>query len=106
MHQTFRIEAIPAGDSCALVLTGEIDLAVAPDLVELGTVSLGQPDFRSLVVDLGGVTFIDSTAIGALISLRNVAGGTGKQLLLRAIPDRVRRVFAVAGLGEVFETSD
>jgi anti-sigma B factor antagonist len=106
MHPTFRIKAVPGAEDCTLVLTGEIDLAAAPDLIELGTISLMEPDSTSLIVDLSGVTFVDSTAIGALITLRNLAVDANKRFVLYKIPQRVQRVLSIAGLEAVFETAD
>jgi anti-sigma B factor antagonist len=106
MRQTFRITAVPGDEDCTLVLTGEIDLATAPDLIELGTVSLTEPGSRSLIIDLNAVTFVDSTAIGALITLRNTAVAANKHLVLRSIPERVHKVLTIAGLERVFETAD
>jgi anti-sigma B factor antagonist len=100
--ETFRIKAVPAGGSCTLFLSGEADLANAPDIVELGTASLGEPGTSLLTVDLGALSFIDSTAIGALITLHNLAMASGKQLVLAHVPPRVRQVLLIAGLDHVF----
>jgi anti-sigma B factor antagonist len=104
--ETFRIRAVPATDSCTLVLTGEIDLAVAPDLIELGTVSIGEPTTKTLFIDLEAVTFIDSTGIGALVQLHNTAEAADRRLTLRHIPARVRQVLTISGLGEFFLIED
>jgi anti-sigma B factor antagonist len=104
--ETFRIRAIPDADSCTLTLTGEVDLAVAPDLVELGTVSIGEPTTRTLFIDLEAVTFIDSTGIGALVQLHNVAEAADKRLTLSHVPARVRQVLTISGLGDFFLIED
>jgi anti-sigma B factor antagonist len=104
--ETFRIKAVPGDQSCTLVMTGEADLAVAPDLVELGYASLGEPATLTLIVDLEAVTFIDSTAIGALIQLQNRADSLEKQLILAKPPRRVRQVIAIAGLEQFFALAD
>jgi anti-sigma B factor antagonist len=104
--ETFRIRAIPDTDSCTLALTGEVDLAVAPDLIELGTVSIGEPTTRTLIIDLEAVTFIDSTGIGALVQLHNVAEAAVKTLTLSHIPSRVRQVLTIAGLSDFFVIED
>ncbi len=67
-------------ESCTLVLSGEADLDFANDIIQLGTLALNE--CTSLVIDLGAVTFMDSTAIGALLQLRNVAvlGNVGERV--------------------------
>ena len=98
----FRLTAVSCGDQCVLSMHGEADLAVAEDIVELGTVGLNEPDIRTLVIDLHAVTFCDSTTISAFIRLRNHARDAGKQLVLSGIPDRIQQVLTIAGLGHVF----
>jgi len=102
MHQTFRISAVPSEGTCTLILTGEADLDVAPDIIELGTASLLEPTTHLLLIDLTGVTFIDSTAIGALVALRNLATGPDKKLILVGAPPRVLRILELTGLHDVF----
>ena len=100
--EIFRIRAVPQDDNCVLVLSGEADVAVAPDLLELGTLGLDEPSTRRLTIDLEALTFIDSTAIGALVHLHNQADDAGKQLWLRNVPPRVKRVVSMAGLLGLF----
>jgi len=98
--ETFRIRAVPGDGFSTVILSGEADLAVAPDLVELGTVCLEEANCSSLIIDLAAVTFIDSTAIGAMIRLHNLAEATGKTVALVHVPNRVQQVLTLAGLGE------
>ena len=100
--ETFRIKAVPGETSCTLVMTGEVDLAVTPDLVELGTISLDEDSTHELVVDVGAVTFIDSTGIGALVRLQNLAERNGKQFVLANVPSRVAQVIEISGLRQFF----
>jgi stage II sporulation protein AA (anti-sigma F factor antagonist) len=99
----FRVEVLPCGEICTLILHGEADLAVADNIVEQGTSSLADTATVTLIIDMGQVTFIDSTALGALIRLRNFADAAAKQLVLTRLPDRVKKVLDIAGLGSVFD---
>jgi anti-anti-sigma factor len=86
-----------------LVLDGEIDLAVAEELRAAGTravaaLSPGVP----LELDLGGVTFIDSSGLGALISLRNAAKSAGSSLVLVNISPPIVRLLELTGLRATF----
>jgi anti-anti-sigma factor len=76
---------------------------VADDIVALGSASLTESTTRILTVDLQAVTFMDSTAIGALIQLRNIATEADKHLRLAHLPDRVRQVLTLTGLADTFE---
>jgi anti-anti-sigma factor len=100
--ENFRIRAIPADGYATLVMSGEADLAVAPDLIELGTVCLDESTCASLIIDLAAVTFIDSTSMGAMIQLHNRAEDLGKTIVLTHVPSRVRQVLTLAGLDAFF----
>jgi anti-anti-sigma factor len=86
-----------------LVLTGEIDLANADSVVELGTKCIRRAGVTTLVVDLGEVTFMDSTALSALVQLRNAAIEINKSTRLTNLPPRVARLLEMTGLASVLE---
>ena len=71
--ETFRIKAVPGNGTCTLVLTGEADVAVADDIIKLGRISLEGPETHTLIIDMAALTFIDSSAISALVQLRGNA---------------------------------
>ncbi len=85
-----------------LTLSGELDLATAPTLVDLGLEALARPGTSVLAIDVGEVTFIDSTALGALVRLRNAALAGAKRVELVTVPDRVQRLLELTGLSDVF----
>jgi anti-anti-sigma factor len=60
------IEISPGGDRRTVVLKGELDVASA-GLFESTLAGLCVEGARELVIDLGGVEFIDSTGINALL---------------------------------------
>jgi anti-sigma B factor antagonist len=101
MTMGFDIQFADHGHVCELIVSGEVDLSVADDLATAGLACL-TGTAKVLEIDFGEVTFIDSTGIGALIAIRNRAVLTGKTLLLRSVPDRVRKVLRIAGLAEIF----
>lgn len=83
---------------------GEIDLSSAPKLDALITKAVTQAgDTGCVVVDLGGVEFMDIVGLGTLIR--------GREELLKEVPEglfivvcggQVRRLMEVAELTEVF----
>jgi anti-sigma B factor antagonist len=78
-------------------IDGEVDLHSAPELrSELHR--LTEPRAPRVVVDLGGVTFIDSTGIGVLVGGLRRAREKGGSLAFCAAQPRVRRVFEITGL--------
>jgi anti-sigma B factor antagonist len=100
--EIFRIDVRAGTDAAELVLSGEADLAAAPQIIDRGTDRLTLASTNSLVADLGGVTFMDSTALGALVRLHNTAEQLGKRFTLVRVPDRVTKLFEITGVDTLF----
>ncbi len=93
----FRLEERTEGDWVRLMLSGELDLAVAEQLES----RLGELQGRGcrVVLDLSRLRFIDSAGIGLLIRAVGQARENGRQLEVEPeITPQVRRLFAVAGI--------
>ena len=56
------------------------------------------------MLDLSGVTFLDSTGIGVLVRARNRLLAAGGELILRSPSGIVRDVLEIVGLGDWIET--
>jgi anti-sigma B factor antagonist len=54
------------------------------------------------VVDLLGVTFIDSTALAVLIEALKQSDAKGATMRIVATEPRILKVFAITGLTEIF----
>ncbi len=86
-----------------LILTGEIDVAVAAELRATGSrVVDGLGPGADLEIDMEGVTFIDSSGFGALVSIRNAAEASGHPVLLRLSSPPLVRLFELMGLRDSF----
>lgn len=83
-------------------LTGELDLATVDSLREAALAELADPQCRTLVLDLDGLTFLDSTGLGCWVELRNRAGESGKALELDSVPQVALRTMTIAGLAPLF----
>ncbi|MEW2417895.1 STAS domain-containing protein [Streptomyces sp. NPDC046866] len=98
MTDAFHID-VPHTDGAwaVIALSGEFDLATAPAVRAraLELIANGHPD---LVVDLSGVTFCDSSGLGALIGIWRCAENADGSLTLAAIPGRLSRLLSVTGM--------
>ena len=91
---------------CAVVsVGGEIDPGTANELSEAALEAI-QEIGPTLVLDLSGVTFMDSTGLKVLLSVHQRAQLAGGRLVLAAPPRPVQRVVSITGLDEVFEIRD
>ncbi|MGQ4422092.1 STAS domain-containing protein [Streptomyces violaceoruber] len=84
-------------------LTGELDHHTAADVRDT-LPGLGLQPGQQLVLDLAGLTFLDSTGLTVLIAARNHALATDATIALAAVPDRVSRIIRVLGLNQFFPT--
>ena len=92
------------GEACLVRLGGELDLYNAQDVREtLLEASADSP--QRIVVDLGEVEFIDSTALGVLIEARSRMTD-GRAFLLAAPGLETRRALKISGLDRHFAVHD
>jgi anti-sigma B factor antagonist len=85
------LDPVPMGIHTVVGVTGELDVASAPALRDrlLALINRGAP---SLVVDLRGVTFIDSTGVGSLLRIHHRQGLVGGTVHFVADQPAVLRV--------------
>ncbi|MFD3457643.1 STAS domain-containing protein [Streptomyces sp. NPDC058691] len=96
-----HVRATTAG--AVIELTGELDHHTSPE-VRAALPGLGLRRGRQLVLDLGGLTFCDSSGITTLLAARNHALAADAGIALAAVPERVSRIFRIVGLVQVFPT--
>jgi anti-sigma B factor antagonist len=58
---------------------------------------------ESLTIDMGGVEFIDSSGISALIETRRIAQEQGVMLRLRELPDQSFKALSLVGVLDLFD---
>jgi anti-sigma B factor antagonist len=88
------------GKACVVRLGGELDLYNANE-VRSSLVDACAESPERIVVDLGEVEFIDSTALGILIEARTNLGN-GRAFLLAAPGLETRRALKISGLDRHF----
>jgi anti-sigma B factor antagonist len=93
------------GPSSVVRVSGEIDLETATQLGD-HAMSAIQDHGPFLVLDLGRVSFMDSTGLKVLISTQRRAGLAGGVLSLASVPRPVFKVLSVTGLVDVFDIYD
>ena len=104
MHETpfdFRIEIEKIGDQSVLLIAGDVDLATAPIVINK-VESLFREPIAGLALDLGGVTFLDSSGIAALLKARTLSVERGVPLTIVSVSTTAQTVIGTAGLVELF----
>ncbi|MEU6867705.1 STAS domain-containing protein [Streptomyces sp. NPDC046876] len=87
-------------DKTVVTLAGEIDLDTSSQVTE-ATAALPL-EGHVLVLDLSGVTFMDSTGLNLLLALRARAQAEGGRLELTGVPRQALHVLELTGTRHLF----
>ena len=88
-----------------LALRGELDLASGPALQQQLDAAEADGSGRVLV-DLGGLQFMDSTGLQILLGADRRQRGKGQSLMLRRGPRAIQRLFELTQTATVFRFED
>jgi anti-anti-sigma factor len=94
-----------AGENAQLSLSGRFDFTAHREFRQGYEDLLKQTGLKGLAVDLSGVNYIDSSALGMLLLLRESAVRSQLWLSLINCTGAVRRVLDVANFGKLFPLS-
>lgn len=94
-----------------LHLVGDLDLQAAPELRQWSSRLLAEPEdgaarATAVVVDLTEVPFVDSTGVGALLSVLRDVRARGGDLVLAGPNHELRHLLASLGLPAVLQVFD
>ncbi|MEU0759356.1 STAS domain-containing protein [Streptomyces microflavus] len=84
-----------------ITVTGELDHHSAPQVHDT-LARLALQAGQQLLIDLGHLTFCDSTGLTVLIAARNQTLAAHAGIALVAVPDHLRRILEIVGLDQVF----
>lgn len=83
-------------------LQGRFDFSAHRELRESCGNLLQAAEVKELDLDLGGVDYIDSSALGMLLLLKERADAVRKRVSLRNCNGVVRQVLDIANFGKIF----
>lgn len=101
-----QIDSRQQDEAAVLALSGELDIASAPDFERALADLDGSEATSRLVLDLSELTFMDSTGLRALLLARQRAVESDRELILRPGPRQVQRVFELSGTLDRFRFED
>jgi len=92
---------VKEADRTTIVLAGDVDLHHSPAL-HAALVGVANDRPRKLILDLRGVSYMDSSGVGTLVEVfRRVSAYKGKMVLF-GMNGRVRSVFEITKLDRFF----
>lgn len=94
-------DSIIVDETAVLTIKGRLTIENRISFLEKGQEALVETPF--LIVNLGEATFLDSTALGALVGLSKQAHDAGGKLWLTAVPENIKETIALVRLDRFFE---
>ncbi len=99
------VQDVRWGDGCVTVdVAGEINMSRSADF-QRQMLALIERKPRRMVVNFRGVTYMDSSGLASMIKLLSHARRAGTSLVLEGLRDRVRSIFEITRLSNVFDIS-
>ncbi len=92
------------GDLVVVALKGEIDLEYSSQVRKVLLDVIGDP--HGIIVDMSGVSMIDSSGVASLLEAFQTARKRGKEFVLASVGESVSRVLKLARLDTVFKIAD
>ena len=100
---TFGVSAQRVEDRVVLEMTGELDISGTELALSAARSALeAQPLPTTLQVDGGGLEFVDSSGIAALLRIRDLAAAANVPFVVTEASVSFRRVIELAGLEGTF----
>jgi anti-sigma B factor antagonist len=93
------VETCNGAGGALLTVQGEVDLVTAPEL-QAALESALPPERARVVIDLRGVTFLDSTGLALLLRYDRKAAMAGRRVVVVKGPPHVQRAFELTGLSQ------
>lgn len=91
-----------SGDRATLKLGGRFDFHSHRDFRSAYEKILETSGIREVVLDFNEVDYLDSSALGMLLLLREKAEGAGKNVALAGLKGTVKQVLDIANFGKLF----
>jgi anti-anti-sigma factor len=85
-------------ETLVLAVSGEVDLATAPDLEEAVTAAVSTTGAQAVRIDLAQVSFMDSTGLRVLLSGRQAAEQRGLAFTVANPQPHLLKVMRVTGI--------
>lgn len=90
-------------DTLLATVSGEIDHHSAKAIRSAIDTSLAASAPEALVIDLSGVTFMDSSGLGLVLGRYTKATEAGIAFSVTGATERVRKIFDMAGLDRIID---
>ena len=101
MEEGFSTRVTRDGEATLIYVSGEIDIATCERLRDAIEPHLGPQ--QTIVLDLSGVEFIDSSCVNILVQARGTLTADGGSLFLRNPSFAAHRLLTLSGLEDLLQ---
>lgn len=91
------------GSKATIKLNGRFDFNTHRDFRAAYEPLVSDGGVREVLVDFSGVDYLDSSALGMLLMLRDKVTGAGKEVSLGNVRGNVKQVLDIANFGKLFK---
>lgn len=98
MQATIRLE----GKRAVIRLSGRFEFSVHREFREITDQALQYKDVDEIVIDMADVEYLDSSALGMLLQLREKAKPADKRIILASLRGVVKQVVDIANFEKLF----
>ncbi len=89
--------------NCTVAISGKFTFDIHRQFREYSEQALDQPDCKHLDMDLSGVEYLDSSALGMLLLVRDKATALGKKVRLKGATGTTLQILQTVKFTEMFE---
>jgi anti-sigma B factor antagonist len=104
---SLKISLDQVGTDAMVTLSGRVDVDSSPDLRDRLRILLSEEALpQTIIVDLAGVSYIETSGIATLIEALRIARHRQTHFRLQGLSGAVLRLFEVTGVLALFESSN
>lgn len=89
-----------SAEGAVVTLDGDLDIVTSED-VKRQLAALVEGGSRSVTVDVGAVDFVDSSGLGALVAVHQLASANGSRFVVRSVPSRLQNLLRLTRLDDL-----
>ena len=90
-------------DQVTVRLTGELDHCSAQSIRRELDEMIADPGVKKLVLDLRGLTFMDSSGIGVILGRYRARAQRGGKVAVKNMNPPIERIFILSGMNQIIE---
>src|SRR5438270_6418982 len=100
---SIKISIHEIANATILTVTGRITLGASGPSIQDRVRELFKTGHRNIIIDLGGVTYLDSSGLGQLVGSYATAASQGREIKLLNLNKRVHDLMQITKLYAVFQ---